>query len=167
MIDLSACLRRVMMMTFDGARAGVMRVLLVAASALGSAVPSLAASPRETKLVYTVNVLCGFAGRTSINVYNPNHVTVPFTKMGMALETQQGPTQPGERAEAKLMPNWALVMDCDDIAALGAEGSTGMGDVIIESNHQLDIWIVHTSIVAGGGYGETRLERVLPTRIAP
>ena len=47
-------------------------------------------------------------------------------------------------------------MGCDDIVTLGGEGPGGVGNVIIDSKWELDVWVVYTSIVAGGGIGETR-----------
>lgn len=129
------------------------------------------------QFIYAVKVLCGTGGtgatravaastdiqnvRTSINVHNPNRKTVTFTKKGIPLEDGQLPTAPGERKEETLQSDWALQMGCDDIASLGARGSTGFGDVIIESKQQLDVWAVYlTGDTAGGAIVDTDVVRV-------
>jgi hypothetical protein len=142
----------------------VTAVLMTAGTSLGFAAQGALADHDDGKFVYAVTVLCGF-GTTSINVHNPNGRTVTFTKKGIPLEFGQVPTPPNEKQQEALKPDWALLMDCEDIVALGALGSSGLGDVIIDSKLELDVWAVYVGFVAGGGRGETRIVRVPPTRV--
>ncbi|HWW83292.1 MAG TPA: hypothetical protein VNZ26_06795 [Vicinamibacterales bacterium] len=145
----------------------LMRVVATAALMTGASViigaTRSSGEHDDDKFVYAVNVLCGF-GTTSINVHNPNERTITFIKKGIPLEFGQ-PTPPQEQQRQSLKPGWALLMGCQDIAALGAVGSTGTGDVIIDSTQALDVWAVYVSFVAGGGLGETRVVRVPPTAV--
>lgn len=108
-------------------------------------------------VVHVVRVLCEFSGRTTINVYNPGGRAARLSVKGIPLEAGMVPTPPGEPHPQSLNPGWALLMDCDDIVALGAVGPRGSGDLIIGSWHELEVWATYTSIVAGGGIGETRV----------
>ena len=126
-----------------------------------------ASSDRDVgKFVYPVGVLCQFPGGTTISVHNPNDRTITLRKTGIALAVGQGPTAPQAKELTTLKRDWAFLIGCDEIAVLGGIGIGGTGNVIIESDHELDVWAVYTSIVAGGGIGETRGPiRVLPTTV--
>lgn len=142
----------------------VLSMALVMMASQGISASPASGDGHSEKFVYAVHILCGF-GFTSINVHNPNGRTVTLTKKGIPLEFGQIPTPPREQQQEALKPDWAFLMSCEDSAALGAVGSSGTGDVIIESRQQLDVWAVYTSRVAGGGIGETRVVRVDATRI--
>jgi len=116
----------------------------------------------EGRFVYAVPVQCGF-GRTNINIHNPNGKTVTFTERGIPLEVGAAPTPPNDKQEVSLKPNWAFLLGCDEILALGGAGLSGLGNVIIDSKEELDVWGVYVDFVAGGGIGGTRMERIPPT----
>jgi hypothetical protein len=120
----------------------------------------------DDRFVYAVDVLCQFSGGTTINIHNPHERTVTFIEKGVPLVVGQGPTPPHPPQQVTLKRGWALLIGCDEIAALGGVGTGGSGNVIVESDHALDVWAVYTSIIAGGGIGETRGPvRVPPTRV--
>jgi hypothetical protein len=146
------------------ARVIVVTTLMTVGASSGLAAQDASAVHDDGKFVYAVTVICGF-GTTSINVHNPNGRTITFTKKGIPLDPGQVPTPPNEKQQESLKADWAFLVGCDDIAALGAMGSSGLGDVIIESKLELDVWAVYTGFVAGGGVGETRVVRVPATRI--
>ena len=137
-------------------RAAITSALITAGGGLVLGAPGGPADGDDGKFVYAVNVLCQFAGGTSINIHNPNERTVTFTKKGIPLQFGQIATPPQAQQDESLKPDWALLMGCDDIVTLGGVGPSGVGNVIIDSKWELDVWAVYTSIVAGGGIGETR-----------
>lgn len=146
-------------------RVGVIAAMMTTAGSMGVASPDQLPQRNGGRFVYAVRVLCEWSGETNINVHNPNERTVGFTTKGIALEFGQGPTPPGQARRESLRSDWALLMGCEDMTALGAVGSTGAGDVIIDSGYELDVWATYTSIVAGGGIGETRVVRVPATQV--
>jgi hypothetical protein len=137
-------------------RAAVSSALIVAGGGLALGTSGGPKDGDDGKFVYAVNVLCQFSGGTSINIHNPNERTVTFTKKGIPLQFGQVATPPQAQQNESLKSDWALLMGCDDIVALGGVGPGGAGNVIIDSKRELDVWAVYTSIVAGGGIGETR-----------
>jgi hypothetical protein len=116
----------------------------------------------EPRLVYAVPVRCGFGG-TSINIHNPHGKTVVFTERGIPLEVGPIPAAPNDKQQVSLKANWAFLLGCDEILALGGAGLTGFGNIIIDSKQELDVWAVYVDLVAGGGIGGTRMERIQPT----
>ena len=148
------------------ARLAFVAALIALAWRLVVGVPRAFADGDDDRFVYAVNAICQFSGGTTINVHNPNGRTITIIKKGIPLDVGQVPSSPHEQQQETLKPDWALLMGCDDIAALGAVGPGGSGDVIIESGRELDVWAVYTSIIAGGGIGETRGPiRVPPTKV--
>ena len=139
--------------------------LMAAAIGVGAVAQDTSADRDAIKFVYAVPVLCGF-GRTSVNVHNPNGRAAMFTKSVIPLDPGQNPTAPAEKRTERLNSGWALLIDCDDVAAGGGLGLSGMGNVAIQSSLELDVWAVRTSIVAGGGIGETTVSRVEPTTLS-
>jgi hypothetical protein len=139
--------------------------LIAVAVGVGATAQSTSGDRDAIKFVYAVPVLCGF-GRTSINVHNPNGRAVTFTKGVIPLDPGQNPKPPAETRTERLNSGWAFLRDCDDIAAAGGVGLSGMGNVTIRSTLELDVWAVRTSVVAGGGIGETRVMRVEPTTLS-
>lgn len=137
----------------------------------------------DAQFVYAVKVICepDFDGEgppetaifnvtTSINVHNPNRKAVRLVKKGIALEDDQEPKRPGDRQHHTLRPDYALQMGCEQIKDLGAKGSTGFGDVVIESKSELDVWAVYFTRAVGIGVGgavfETDVVRVPPTKVS-
>jgi hypothetical protein len=146
-------------------RATLTVVLMTVVGSLGlHAFGSMPDHEEDDKLVYAVHVLCGF-GFTSIDVHNPNDRTVTLTERGVPFDFGPAPTPPGEPHQQTLKPDWAFLLSCQDIAALGAVGASGAGNLILESRREIDVWAVYTSLVAGGGVGETRIVRVEPTKL--
>ena len=119
----------------------------------------------QWQLSYAVTVNCGF-GRTSINIHNPHGRAAKFTKQGVPFEAGQESTPPNEKQQAVLNSDWAQLMSCDEIAALGAVGSwawaTSSSRVGFYKTH---VSAIYTSFVAGGGVGETRFVQILPISI--
>src|SRR5258706_3277871 len=109
-------------------------VLIVLVGSLVVGVPGALADGDDDKFVYAVNIICQFSGGTIINVHNPTGRTITLTKKGIPLDVGQVPMPPHEQQQETLKSDWALLMSCDDIAALGAVGLGGYGDVLIESS---------------------------------
>ena len=59
----------------------------------------------DGKFVYAVNILCQFAGGTSINIHNPNERTVNFIKKGIPLQFGQVATPPQAQEDESLKPD--------------------------------------------------------------
>src|SRR5260370_3870240 len=143
--------------------------LMIAAISVGLGVPGALARHDDEgddedgggrQFVYAAKVLCPPNGvTTTINVHNPNPKAITLSKKGIALDSGQVPTPPGERKQETLNPDWALQMGCADLAALGAVGPAGFGDVIIESRRELDVWAVY--LTGSGGAGASAFGNVL------
>lgn len=163
-------------------RGAAAAALLVAGLSLGYGIPGIRAHDDDddddddgggkngARFAYAVKAVCGAeAGgpnvTTRINVHNPHTKSVTFAKKGIALEDDQVPTAPGDRQSETLQPDWALQMGCERIAALGAQGSAGFGDVIIESPRELDVWAVYLTMAADATVAGTEVVRVPATRI--
>jgi hypothetical protein len=139
--------------------------LIMAAMSLGLGVPRAFALHDKDKdddddhggaaraqFVYAAKVLCPASGvTTAINVHNPGTKAVTIAKKGIALDSGQVPTPPGDRKQDTLNPDWALQMGCSDLMSLGAVGPGGFGDVIIESGSELDVWAVYLTTGTTGG----------------
>ena len=117
-----------------------------------------------SRLVYAVTINCGF-GSTSVSIYNPNGKAVVLIEQGMPLEFGPPLSVPNDKRTASLAAGSALVMGCSDFAAWGGIGTTGLGNIVIESNLELAVTAVRTSFIAGGGIGDTTFERVRATRV--
>jgi hypothetical protein len=112
----------------------------------------------DVKFVYAIHAICGF-GATSINVLNPSERTVTLTKRGIPL-LGQTPTPAHGQQQDTLKPNSAFLMSCDDILGLAGNSPTGASDILIGSDHELEVWAIYTVFVAGGGVGDTRIVHI-------
>lgn len=126
------------------------------------AVQQTATGRSKHRFTYAVPVRCGF-GYTNVNIHNPAGGTTAFTARGIPLQAAAVPTPPGNKQSMSLKADWALLLGCDEILALGGTGPSGLGNIIIESKQELDVWAVYVDFVAGGGIGGTRMERIPAT----
>lgn len=155
-------------------RVAVVTAMMLGAVSLGLGVPGILANHDNdddddgdgggngggggSQFVYAAKAICNASVATSINVHNPNASTVTFLKKGIPLEFGQIATAPADdkKRQETLMPDWAFLMGCADISALGGSGATsGWGEVVIESKSELDVWAVY--ITGGGSEGATAL----------
>jgi hypothetical protein len=125
---------------------------------------STSSDGNKDKFVYAVPVLCGF-GSTNVNVHNPKDRAVTLTKKTVPLDFGQVPTPPRVQPPEILKSDWAFLMSCDDIAAMGGVGSAGSGDVIIESTQELNVWAIYTHRSPEVGSAKRKLYESMPREV--
>lgn len=103
---------------------------------------------------------------TAINVHNPSYRSVPFRfKIAVALpHLEQGPIS--SFYDAKLGPDGALEIDCEDIRERSQHGSDFLkGFVVIQSREELDIVAVYTAAGSDGRVETLHTATIEPRRI--
>jgi hypothetical protein len=130
----------------------------------------------HTLLQYAVKFVCGrSAGAvvapgvywTAINVHNPTDADVTFRKKVAIALPHETPGRVSPFTDAKLGPDEALEIDCEDIHRLADDPADFLkGFVVIESKVELDVVAVYTAAGATDQIETLHTERVAPRRRA-
>lgn len=131
---------------------------------------------REPGLEYAVKIVCGQAERpavapgtyfTAINIHNPGRDTVGFRyKVATTLPNAE-PGLISPFAEARLRPDQALEIDCEDARELARQRQFLKGFVVLQSHSPLDVVAVYTAAGESRYVEAMHMERVRPRRLSP
>ncbi len=127
-----------------------------------------------TLLQYAVKFVCGRSAGdvlapgaywTAINVHNPTDTDVGFREKVAVALPHETPGRVSPFTDAKLGPDEALEIDCEDIRRLANSPTNFVkGFVVIESKFELDVVAVYTAAGATDQIETLYIERVAPRR---
>jgi hypothetical protein len=123
---------------------------------------------------YAVKFICGKSAGTvvapgvdftAINVHNPNDKAIGFRKKFAIALPSETPGPVSKFFDAKLGPDQAFEIDCDDILRRTQSNASFIkGFAVLESDLELDVVAVYTAAGATGRVETMELERVTPRR---
>lgn len=132
-------------------------------------------SERAAAFQYTVKFVCGESegdvvapGRyfTAINVHNPTEKPINFRKRFAIALPGERPGPVSEFFDARLSPNQALEIDCEDIFKHTQSTARFLkGFAVVESDVELDVVAVYTAAGATKLVETLQIERVPPRRL--